>query len=292
MRKSIRYSPKHMKITDFYNYKKPGRGISMITAYDYTMAALAEESAVDCVLVGDSLAMVMHGHGSTIAATADLMALHIAAVSRAVKGKLVVGDMPFLSVRKELGPAMEAVEKLARAGAQAVKIEGLEGHEEIISHIIKSDIPVMGHLGLTPQSINKFGGYKTQGKDQASAERLAAQALELERLGCFALVLECVPAGLAGRITELLKIPVIGIGAGPHTDGQVLVMQDLLGLYPSAPSFVKKYLDGRRLVTEALNNFDGEVKNSIFPAVKRKNDENSERTQGLADAPYGAAVCR
>ena len=281
-----------MKITDFYNYRKPGPKISMITAYDYTLASIAAGSGVDCVLVGDSLAMVMHGHPSTLAATPELMALHTAAVARAVKGKLIVGDMPFLSMRKGLGPAMEAVEALARAGAQAVKIEGLDGHGDIIAHIVQSDMPVMGHLGLTPQSLNRLGGYKTQGRDQASAEKLVEQALELERLGCFALVLECVPAGLAGRITGLLKIPVIGIGAGQYTDGQVLVMQDLLGLYPSAPSFVKKYLDGRRLVTEALNNFDGEVKNSIFPAVKRKNDENSERDQSLADAPYGAAVCR
>lgn len=278
-----------MKITDFYSYKKPGRKISMITAYDSTLAALAAESEVDCVLVGDSLAMVMHGHGSTIAATVDLMALHAAAVARAVKGKLVVADMPFLSVRKGLEPAMEAVEKLARAGAQAVKIEGLEGHEEIISHIIKSDMPVMGHLGLTPQSINKFGGYKAQGRDQASAERLVAQAQELERLGCFALVLECVPERLAERITNLLKIPVIGIGAGPATDGQVLVMQDMLGLYGEPPSFVKKYLDGRRLVVEALNNFNGEVKSSVFPESKYG---NSERNGEVAEAPYKCALRR
>ncbi len=278
-----------MKITDFYSYKKPGPKISMITAYDSTLAALAAESEVDCVLVGDSLAMVMHGHGSTIAATTDLMALHTAAVARAVKRKLVIADMPFLSARKGLVPAMEAVEKLARAGAQAVKIEGLEGHEDIISHIVKSDMPVMGHLGLTPQSINKFGGYKAQGRDQASAERLAAQALELERLGCFALVLECVPGRLAERITGLLKIPVIGIGAGPRTDGQVLVMQDLLGLYGEPPSFVKKYLDGRRLVLEALNNFDGEVKNSVFPENEHG---NSERNGEVAEAPYKPALCR
>lgn len=281
-----------MKITDFYNYRKPGPKISMVTAYDYTLAALAAESAVDCVLVGDSAAMVMHGHPSTLAATPELMALHTAAVARAVKDKLVVGDMPFLSVRKGLGPAMAAVELLARAGAQAVKIEGLDGHGDIISHIIESDLPVMGHLGLTPQSVNRLGGYRTQGRDQASAEKLVEQALELERRGCFALVLECVPAALAGRVTNLLKIPVIGIGAGPQTDGQVLVLQDLLGLYPAAPSFVKKYLDGRRLLTEALNNFDGEVKNSVFPAVKRTKDENSERHQGVAGAPYGAAVRR
>jgi 3-methyl-2-oxobutanoate hydroxymethyltransferase len=276
-----------MKITDFYNYSKPGRKISIITAYDYTLAALASESAVDCVLVGDSLAMVMHGQPSTLAATADLMALHTASVAKAVKGKLIIADMPFLSVRKGLGPAMDTVDKLARAGAQAVKIEGLDGHAEIISHIIKSDIPVMGHLGLTPQSVNKFGGYRTQGKDQASAEKLCAQALELERLGCFALVLECVPAALAERITGLLKVPVIGIGAGPNTDGQVLVLQDMLGLYGEPPSFVKKYLDGRRLVVEALNNFDSEVKNSVFPEIK---NGNNKRNKGLEEAPYKLAL--
>ena len=276
-----------MKITDFYSYKKPGRKISMITAYDYTLAAIAAESAVDCVLVGDSLSMVMHGQPSTLAATVDMMALHTAAVARAVKDKLVVGDMPFLSMRKGLGPAMEAVEALARAGAQAVKAEGLEGHEEMISHIIKSDIPVMGHIGLTPQSVNKFGGYRTQGRDQASAERLVSQARELEQLGCFSLVLECVPEKLAERITGLVKIPVIGIGAGPFTDGQVLVLHDMLGLYGEPPSFVKKYLDGRRLVVDALNAFDGEVKNSVFPETK---NGNSERNDALAEGKEQPAL--
>jgi 3-methyl-2-oxobutanoate hydroxymethyltransferase len=257
-----------MNITDFYNYRKPGAKISMVTAYDYTLASIAAESAADCVLVGDSAAMVMHGHPSTIAATPDMMAMHTAAVARAVNSKLIITDMPFLSVRKGLAPAMNAVETLARAGAQALKIEGLDGHGDIISHIVRSDIPVMGHLGLTPQSINRLGGYKMQGKDQASAEKLADQAAELERLGCFALVLECVPEALAARVTQLLKIPVIGIGAGRHTDGQVLVMHDMLGLYGEPPSFVKKYLDGRRLVTEALNAFDAEVKDGGFPVKK------------------------
>lgn len=257
-----------MRITDFYNYRKPGPKISMITAYDYTLASIAAQSAADCVLVGDSLAMVMHGHPSTISATPGVMALHTAAVARAVRNKLVVADMPFLSVRKGLGPAMETVEALAQAGAGAVKIEGLDGHGDIISHIIQSDMPVMGHLGLTPQSVNRLGGYKTQGKDQASAGKLADQAVELQRLGCFALVLECVPEALAARVTQLLKIPVIGIGAGRRTDGQVLVMHDMLGLYGEPPSFVKKYLDGRRLFTEAINSFDAEVKDGAFPAGK------------------------
>ncbi len=279
-----------MKITDFYNYRKPGPKISMVTAYDYTLASVAARSAADCVLVGDSAAMVMHGHPSTIAATTEMMALHTAAVARAVKEKLIVSDMPFLSVRKGRGPAMEAVELLARAGSQAVKIEGLDGHGDIVSHIVQSDMPVMGHLGLTPQSLNRLGGYRTQGKDRASAEKLVAQAQELERLGCFALVLECVPAALAGRITNLLKIPVIGIGAGPHTDGQVLVLQDLLGLYGEPPSFVKRYLDGRALLEGAINSFDAEVKASVFPENKRKDHANSERNETLAGAPYGAPV--
>lgn len=281
-----------MRITDFYSYRKPGPKISMVTAYDYTLASLVAGSAADCVLVGDSAAMVMHGHPSTIAATTEMMAWHTAAVARAVKDRLVTADMPFLSARKGLGPAMEAVEALARAGAQAVKIEGLAGHGDLISHIVESDMPVMGHLGLTPQSVNRLGGYRAQGRDEASAARLAEQARELERRGCFALVLECVPAALAARITGLLKIPVIGIGAGPHTDGQVLVTQDLLGLYPAAPPFAKRYLDGRGLLLKALNDFDGEVKKGEFPAAKRKSDENSERNEAVAGAPYGPAVRR
>lgn len=281
-----------MRITDFYSYKKPGPRISMVTAYDYTMASIAAESPADCVLVGDSLAMVMHGHPTTLAATPELMALHTSAVARAVKDKLLVADMPFLAVRKGLRHAMDAVELLSRAGAQAVKIEGVDGHAEIISHIVGSDVPVMGHIGLTPQSVNRLGGYAPQGRDEASAEKLVRQAAELERLGCFALVLECVPAPLAGRITSLLKIPVIGIGAGPHTDGQVLVLQDLLGMYPQAPSFVKKYLDGRALIGKALEDFDREVKEQVFPpAGKRKNEDNKDDKR-LAPAPYGAAVRR
>ena len=254
-----------MQINDFYNYKKPGKKISMITAYDYTLARLADGSAVDCVLVGDSLAMVMHGRPSTLRASVEMMALHTSAVARAVRSKLVVAVMPFLSFRKGTDKAMDAVEKLVKAGAQAVKLEGLDGHEETIERIIQSDIPVMGHIGLTPQSIHKFGGYRTQGKDARSAARLLEQAKELERLGCFSIVLECVPAKLAAKITKSVKVPTIGIGAGPHTDGQVLVMQDMLGLYGGAPSFVKRYIDGRGLVMEALNSFDREVKAAEYP---------------------------
>lgn len=255
-----------MLITDFYRYKKKGARISMVTAYDYTMAALAAASRVDCVLVGDSLAMVMHGKQSTIWASDKVMALHTGAVASAVRNKLIIADMPFLSFRKGPDKAMGCVDMLVKAGAQAVKIEGVTGHENVIKRIINSDIPVMGHLGLTPQSVHGFGGYRVQGRDKRSAKRIFEQAKLLESLGCFAIVLECVPDGLAKKITAALKIPTIGIGAGPHTDGQVLVLQDMLGLYGDiTPSFVKRYMDGRGLVVSALDNFDKEIKSGKFP---------------------------
>ena len=260
-----------MKITDFYSYKKPGRKITLMTAYDYTLASIAAASGVDAVLVGDSLSMVMYGNDSTLPASTEVMALHTGAVAKAVRDKLIVADMPFLSHRKGLEPAMCAAETLVKAGAQALKLEGVDGHAEIISHIVKSGIPVMGHLGLTPQSVHALGGYRTQGTDPASARAILAQARELERLGCFALVLECVPHSLAGKITAALRIPTIGIGAGPRTDGQVLVMQDMLGLYGGkVPSFVKRYLDGRKAVLDALNKFDREVKAGLFPGGEER----------------------
>ncbi len=255
-----------MRINDFYRYKKKGPKISMVTAYDYTMAALAAASSVDCVLVGDSLAMVMHGKSSTVWASDRVMALHTRAVSAAVKNKLVVADMPFLSFRKGPDKAMECVDMLVKAGAQAVKLEGVDGHERVIRRIIDSDVPVMGHIGLTPQSVHRFGGHRMQGRDKASARRILEQAKKLEGLGCFAVVIECVPSALAKAVTSALKVPTIGIGAGPHTDGQVLVMQDMLGLYGDVPlPFVKRYLDGRKLVVSALDRFDREVKSAGFP---------------------------
>ncbi|MCG2726544.1 MAG: 3-methyl-2-oxobutanoate hydroxymethyltransferase [Elusimicrobia bacterium] len=258
-----------MKINDFYNYKKPGKKISMITAYDYTTASIVNDSDIDCALVGDSLAMTMHGASSTIWANSRIMALHTEAVRKAIKDKLLISDMPFLSFRKGFLKAMETVEKLMKAGADAVKLEGIDGHEDTLSHIIKSDIPVMGHLGLTPQSINKFGGYKIQGKDKTGADSILRQAKKLQELGCFSIVLECIPEELSKEITDTLKIPTIGIGAGPHTDGQVLVIQDMLGLYELPPSFAKKYIDGRKLIKEALNSFNKEVKNEAFPPKKK-----------------------
>lgn len=255
-----------MKITDFYNYKKGSKKISMVTAYDYTTGLIVRDSDIDCVLVGDSLAMTMYGKKTTIWANPQVMALHTKAVSNAVRNKLVISDMPFLSFRQGINKAMASVEKLIKAGAQAVKIEGVDGHEHVIEHIIKSDIPVMGHIGLTPQSVHKFGGYKIQGKGKKSENLLIKQAKKLQNLGCFSIVLECMPEKLAKKITQILKIPTIGIGAGPYVDGQVLVIQDLLGMNKNLNlSFVKTYLNGYELIKTALNKFNKDIKENRFP---------------------------
>ncbi|NLO91942.1 MAG: 3-methyl-2-oxobutanoate hydroxymethyltransferase [Elusimicrobia bacterium] len=256
-----------MKITDFAAFKKAGRRISMITAYDYSMARIAASSSVDCVLVGDSAAMVMHGHESTIAATPELMAAHTAAVARGAKTKFIVADMPFLSLRSGLPAAMSCAGELLRAGADAVKLEGVDGHEAVIKALVHADIPVVGHVGLTPQSICRLGSYRVQGRGAAQAKKILAQAVRLQKLGCFAIVAECVPSALARRMSALLSIPVIGIGSGPHTDGQVLVLHDVLGLYPDfSPKFAKRYCDGAGLFARALSAFDGDVKRGRFPA--------------------------
>lgn len=254
-------------VLDFQKMKDGREPISMVTCYDYTSARIVNASQVDCVLVGDSLAMVMHGHSSTLPATTELMALHTRAVALGAPDKFVVGDMPFLSYRKGLKDAMETVESLMRSGAHAVKLEGVLGHEEIVSHITGSGVPVMGHLGLTPQSIHQLGGHRVQGRDEATAESLLLQARRLEEAGCFALVLECVPAPLAKTITEHLRIPTIGIGAGSDVSGQVLVLQDLLGMNPGfKPKFLKTYLDGFETLKGALDRFAGEVKSREFPS--------------------------
>ena len=258
-----------MNVLDFQKMKDAKQKISMVTCYDSTSAAIVARSAVDCILVGDSLAMTMHGHPSTLAATPELMALHTRAVARGAPGKFIVGDLPFLSYRKGLALAMDAVQALMVAGAQAVKLEGVQGHEDIIRHTVDSGVPVMGHLGLTPQSIHQLGGMKVQARGAAAAELLLGDARRLEAAGCFALVLECVPAEAAATVTRHLRIPTIGIGAGVDCDGQVLVFQDLLGLNPEfQPKFLRKYLDGFSLIQGALNRFDEETKARTFPSEK------------------------
>lgn len=256
-------------LLDFIQMKKEKQKISMVTCYDHWTAKIINKSHVDSILVGDSLAMVMHGFPSTLQATVEMMALHTSAVVRGAPEKFVISDMPFLSYRKDLNGAMLAVEKLMQTGAHAVKLEGVDGHQEIIKHIVQSGVPVMGHLGLTPQSVHQLGGFRVQGRDSEAAKSLVRQAVELQGLGCFSLVLECVPAQLAQEVTETLTIPTIGIGAGPKTDGQVLVLQDLLGGQDDFhPKFLRTYLDSSSLIEGALNSYDNEVKKSLFPGEK------------------------
>jgi 3-methyl-2-oxobutanoate hydroxymethyltransferase len=260
-------------VLDFAAAKASGRKISMVTCYDASLARVLEATAVDCILVGDSAAMVMHGHTDTLAATVELMAMHTAAVRRGAPSRFLIADLPFLSFRKGVPAALDAVAAMMRAGAQAVKLEGVAGHEDVITAITGSGVPVMGHLGLTPQSVNALAGFRVQGRSEDDAERIVAEAKRVEELGCFALVLECVPAALASRITHSLTLPTIGIGAGIDCDGQVLVLQDLLGLSNGhRPKFLRTYLDGFGQVRDAVDRFDKDVKQGAFPAAAESYD--------------------
>ena len=258
-----------MTATDFIEKKNRGEPISMVTSYDSWSAALVAASDVDVILVGDSAAMVMHGHASTIPADLPMMAAHVAAVRRGADDAFVVADMPFLSFRGSIDAVIDAVGVLMQAGANAVKLEGAEGNLDTVARIVGSGVPVMGHLGLTPQSVNAFGGFRVQGRSNEAAARLARDAAALEEAGCFSVVLEAVPAATAETVSRSLTIPTIGIGAGCGTDGQVLVLQDLLGLQPEfKPRFVRRFLDGASLITDALNAYHQEVVSRRFPSDK------------------------
>ena len=253
-------------IRDFGCAKSKHRKFSMVTCYDYTFARLLSQCPIDAILVGDSAAMVMHGYPSTLSANIDLMRLHTEAVARGASGKVIIADMPFLSFRKGINQALDAAHLLMTAGASAVKLEGVDGHEDVVQRLVESGIPVMGHLGLQPQSVNTYGGFRVQGRTEDSAECIARQAGELERLGAFAIVLECVPATLAQQISQSLMIPTIGIGAGAGCDGQILVLQDLLGLNTDFhPKFARPFTDGARTMLDALTRFDESVKAGTFP---------------------------
>jgi 3-methyl-2-oxobutanoate hydroxymethyltransferase len=257
-----------MKVQDFLLKKQTQQKITLVTCYDYAMAKIVENTEIDCVLVGDSVSMVMHGFNDTTKATMPMMIMHTEAVARAIKTKFIVADLPFLSYRKSMADTVENVHALIQAGAHSVKLEGVPGNIQIIQHLAESGVPVMGHIGLTPQFIHHLGGYRVQGKEKQQADLLLKQAQELEQAGCFALVLECVPLELAKNISHALQIPVIGIGAGPYTDGQVLVMHDLLGLQDDiSPKFVKNYLAGSNLLQQAINAYVEEVKSLAFPAL-------------------------
>ena len=239
----------------------------MLTAYDYSMAAMVDEAGIDMILVGDSLGMVYLGYENTLAVTMDDMIHHTKAVVRGSSHAMVVGDMPFLSYHVS---AKEAVRNAGRfvqeAGAQAIKLEGGEERLPVVRAILDAQIPVMGHIGLTPQSVNQFGGFKVQGKDLETAQKLIRDAKLLEEAGVFSIVLEGVPTKLAERITAEVNVPTIGIGAGHHCDGQVLVINDMLGMFKGhIPKFVKKFANLEPLIIDALKGYKKEVEEGTFP---------------------------
>lgn len=250
--------------------KKTGEKIAMLTAYDYLVARLLDQVGVDIILVGDSLGNVVQGHETTLPVTVDDMIYHAKAVKRAVKNALIVVDMPFMSYQNNIDEAVRNCGRVMKeVGVGAVKLEGGEYIADIVSHLVKIGIPVMGHLGLTPQAINKFGTYEVRAQDKKEAADLLHDAKILAEAGAFALVLEKIPAQLAKRVTESIHIPTVGIGAGPHCDGQVLVVYDLLGLTEEfRPRFVRRYAELAETMRQAFRQFIGDVKGLKFPTDK------------------------
>jgi 3-methyl-2-oxobutanoate hydroxymethyltransferase len=258
---------KKKTVLDIQKMKAEGDRITVLTCYDFPTARILDNCGIDIMLVGDSAGVVFAGHENTLPVTVEEMLYHTRAVMRAEPKALVIADMPFLSYQVDLSDARRNAGRLIKdGGAAAVKLEGGEHVAATIRAIVDMDIPVMGHIGLTPQSIHRMGGYRVQGKTDEQAEKLLADARAVETAGAFALVLEGIPQKLALRITGELAIPTIGIGAGPHCDGQVLVIHDILGLCEKySPKFVKKYVDLRPVITDAVNRYIEEVKRGEFP---------------------------
>lgn len=252
--------------------KNRGEKIAMLTAYDFSMAKIIDAALVDVILVGDSASNVMAGHETTLPITLDQMIYHAASVVRAVKRALVVVDLPFGTYQGNSGEALRsAIRIMKEAGAHAVKLEGGREVKESVERILSAGIPVMGHLGLTPQSIYKFGTYTVRAKEEEEAKKLIDDSMLLAECGCFGLVLEKIPATLAKKVTESIGIPTIGIGAGPDTDGQVLVMQDMLGINKEfKPRFLRRYADLDTIVTGAVKNYVSDVKSKSFPSEDEK----------------------
>lgn len=254
-------------ILDIQRMKAEGEKIAMLTAYDYPFARLMDLAGIDMILVGDSVGSVVSGYENTLPVTLEEMLYHTRAVVRATGSSLVVTDMPFLSYQVDLREArLNAGRLVKEGGAQAVKLEGGENVAETIRAIVAMDIPVVGHIGLTPQSIHRMGGFRVQGKQEEQARQLLADAKAVEEAGAFAVVLEAIPQGLARQITEALSIPTIGIGAGVHCDGQVLVIHDILGLCEKySPKFVKRFADVSETISRGIGDYIREVKQGSFP---------------------------
>ncbi len=248
--------------------KARGEKIAMLTAYDYPIANLLDSAKIDGILVGDSLGQVVQGRDDTLAVTVDDVIYHSRAVRRGAEQSLIVGDMPFMSYQANDDDGLHNAGRLMKeGGCHAVKLEGAGRFTGLIAKLVESGIPVMGHLGLTPQSINVFGGYRVQGKLEKDARRIYSQAKELESAGCFAVVLECIPMEIAGEITRDISIPTIGIGAGPDCDGQILVINDLINLYPGfCPKFVRRYADVGAIIQDAVSRYIDDVRSKAFPS--------------------------
>jgi 3-methyl-2-oxobutanoate hydroxymethyltransferase len=258
--------PENITISNIKSKKSKNEKLVMVTAYDTPGAHIVSESGADIILVGDSVAMVVLGYESTLQVDISDIVHHVKAVKNANPKPLIVADMPWMSYHLNTDDAVLNASKLIKAGAHAVKVEGGEKRLKAISAILDAEIPVMGHLGLTPQSINVFGGFKVQGKRPEEGETIVRESKMLEEIGCFSIVLECVPAELGARITKGLSIPTIGIGAGPGCDGQVLVFHDLLGFnFKHTPRFVRKYADLGELAIKAVESFVKDVKDGQYP---------------------------
>lgn len=257
-------------VSTFQTMKKAGQKISMLTAYDYSTARIFDEAGIHGILIGDSLGMVMLGYEDTLSVTMEDMVHHTRAVARGAKNALIVADLPFMSYHVSVEQAVNNAGRLLKEGrAQAVKLEGGAAVRDKVAAIVRAEIPVMGHLGLTPQSVHKFGGFKVQGKNDKAAQQILSDALQLEEAGAFAIVLECIPEGLAEIISQRLTIPTIGIGAGKGCDGQILVYQDMLGMYGAfKPKFVKEYANLGQAINQAINQYMTEVEQGLFPAAE------------------------
>lgn len=282
---------KHVTIHELRRMKESGDRIATVTAYDATAARIVAAAGADVVLVGDSLGMVVQGHDSTLPVTLEQMIYHSAAVRRGLArgdGRAhLVGDMPFGSYQASVDEAVKGAMRLvAEGGVEAVKLEGGADYVEVVRRIVRAGVPVMGHIGLTPQSVHKMGGYLVQGKDSEKAQQLLKDARALELAGCYALVLECIPSELARIVTGQLRIPTIGIGAGPHCDGQVLVLNDLLAMDPSfTPKFVKRFAEVGAAVSGAVSAYVAEVKARTFP-----DDEHSFHSSSVRLVPVPPEV--
>ena len=259
-----------MNVLDFKKKKQQHKKISFLTCYDYPSARIAAEAGLDCLLVGDSVAMVVHGYPNTLHATMEMMVLHTKAVAKgAGKKQFIVADLPFLAHRGSREQVIENVKQLMQAGAHAIKIEGGDADcSSTIQYLVTAGVPVLGHIGLTPQSVYQLGGYRVQGKKKLEAELLLEQAVILEQSGCTALVLECILEQLAASITQTLTIPTIGIGAGRSTDGQILVWHDALGLQNELiPHFSKQFVMGQDYLVRGIKQYEDEVETGQFPSV-------------------------